>query len=509
MALFAGLDRAYGCYLLPKKTNQADPTEKVQGRPYTEHKPVTLELWENHLNGKRGLGIIPIRDNATIMWAGIDLDVYPIDLTALEGKLTALKLPLVISRSKSGGAHLLLFLKDAVEAKFIRQKLQEWVVALGFPGSEIFPKQNSLANEKDVGNWLNMPYYSFKDDDRRCGWYNGAAIGIDDFLTLAEGRKVTRDALERFVVTGDAELSDAPPCLQHLCKSGFPKGTRNMGLFNVGVYARLKYDDEWQEQLDVLNRQVMEPPLSTAEVANTVKSLKKKNYFYLCNKDPIVSVCNKEICKTRKFGIGNNDAGMMPTVMLGALSKIDSQSPTWIMDVDGYRIECTTDDLLNQGRFRKLCLDKINKLPGLLKQPIWEQLIRERLENVEVIEAPPDSGPEGQFKQHLEDFCTARAYGDKPDDLLLGKPYHAVGDDENALDGNSTTYFRSNDLFRYLDAQHFKILTERQVWNLLRKLGASHKQFQLKGKCVMAWRIPSFHMQTEAHAVPDITHGEI
>lgn len=508
MALFAGLPRAYGCYLLPKKTNQADPSEKVQGRPYTEHKPVTLELWEQHLSGKRGLGIIPIRDTATIMWAGIDLDVYPIDLNAIEEKMVKLKLPLVLCRTKSGGAHLLLFLKEECEAKFIRQKMQEWVVALGYPGSEIFPKQNALANEKDVGNWLNMPYYSFENDDRRYCWYQGKTLDIDQFLELAESRKVSRKALEAFAVVGESEMSDGPPCLQHLCKAGFPKGTRNMGLFNLGVYTRLKFEDDWQPELDKINQEVMAPPLSTAEIANTVKSLKKKNYFYLCNKDPIVSVCNKEICKTRKFGIGNTEAGMTPTVMLGALSKIDSQSPTWIMDVEGYRIECTTDDLLNQGRFRKLCLDKINKLPGLLKQPIWEQLIRERLANVEIIEAPPDSGPEGQFKQHLEDFCTTRAFADKPDGLLLGKPYHAAAGEHSYADV-PTTYFRSTDLIRYLDSQHFRELTERAIWSLLSKIGAKHRQFNVKGKCITAWGIPSFAMQNEDHTPVNITEGEL
>jgi hypothetical protein len=503
MTLFAGLTRAYGVYLIPANAKPSEEDgNKVKGRPYTEHKPVTQDLWEQHLSGERGLGIIPITDDATVNWAAIDIDVYPLDFAEMERRFTELRLPLVMCTTKSGGAHLLLFCREPVKASLVRNKLHEWAIALGYPAAEVFPKQNSLANDKDVGNWLNMPYYdSAKRSSTRHCIHEGQELSIHDFLELAEARKVTEQALKNFILPGKAgdEFEDGPPCLQHLANKGFPRGGRNMGLFNLAIFARFADGDNWKEKIDEYNRNFMEPALSTAEVMNTIKSASRKDYFYTCDKDPIASCCNKEICRTRKYGIGGNSENKVPQMLLGSLVKIDSDPPMWIIDVEGYRMEVTTDDLLNQQRFRKLCVEKINKMPGLMKQPIWDAIVRDRLANVEVIEAPPDSGPRGQLLLHLENFCTVRVSANNLDEILLGKPYH----DSTA----GMTYFRSSDLLRYLEQQHFREFKERQVWTVIRELNGTHQQHSIKGKSVTSWAIPSFARQTEAFAVPQ-THED-
>ena len=45
--IFEGLERAYGQF----KKNDKKLSVKVEGRPWIEHKPITNQLWENHLNG--------------------------------------------------------------------------------------------------------------------------------------------------------------------------------------------------------------------------------------------------------------------------------------------------------------------------------------------------------------------------------------------------------------------------------------------------------------------------
>ncbi len=72
MELFDGLDRAYGTYEID--TKRADG--KQLGKATTLKKPVTIELWMDHLQGKQGIGIIPIRDNSTCKFGAIDIDVY-------------------------------------------------------------------------------------------------------------------------------------------------------------------------------------------------------------------------------------------------------------------------------------------------------------------------------------------------------------------------------------------------------------------------------------------------
>lgn len=505
MQLFAGLDRAYGTYEIPEANKNVEEGEKVQGKALTVHAPVTATLWEAHLTGKKGIGIVPITDSSKIVWAGIDIDVYPLDIDALEQKCNALNLPLVLCKTKSGGVHALLFMQEPTAAKLVRHKLMEWAIAIGHPGVEVFPKQNSLANKQDVGNWLNMPYFAASGGEtKRYCYYNGQALKTQQFLELAESRKVSTAALTAFTlasVNDGSDFEDGPPCLQHLSRVGFPRGGRNMALFNIGVFARMVDGDDWKDKLDTYNRELMDPPLSTSEVMNTIKSVQRKTYFYTCDKEPIAGVCNKEICKQRKFGIGQNSEGSVAPVMLGCLTKINSDPPMWIIDVEGYRMEVTTDDLMNQQRFRKLCMEKINKFPPMIKQPIWEAAVRERLANVEIIEAPSDSSPEGQFMLHLEEFCTSRVTANTRDELILGKPFT---DPETQL-----TYFRSMDFIKYLDQQHFREFDEKKIWSLFHKLGAGHKQFQIKGKCVMTWFLPAFAKQNAEFELPEIQHDEM
>src|SRR4030066_2591963 len=100
MARFAGLERAHGTYEIGAGT-RVDQKNKLKGRALTKLEPVTEELWEFHLVGKRGLGIVPIRDDATCSFGSIDIDVYDkLDLPSLEAKCAALNLPLIVCRDR-------------------------------------------------------------------------------------------------------------------------------------------------------------------------------------------------------------------------------------------------------------------------------------------------------------------------------------------------------------------------------------------------------------------------
>ena len=75
------------------------------------------------------------------------------------------------------------------------------------------------------------------------------------------------------------DVKDGPPCLQVLLKQGFPEGTRNNGLFNVGVYLKKSNPEKWEEEIEDYNRKYVIPPLPAGEVLSLISTLKKKVFL--------------------------------------------------------------------------------------------------------------------------------------------------------------------------------------------------------------------------------------
>jgi len=386
-----------------------------------------------------------------------------------------------------------VFTSEPIDASFLRRKMAEWCIALGFPGVEIFPKQDALANEDDVGNWINMPYFD-AENTQRYAVYDGNPLSLDDFLDLAEQYRMSYEQLQSIKLDLLDEMADAPPCLQVIVQEKVPEGMRNDTMFALGVFAKMKYGDAWQEQLDKFNHEYFVPPLGFQDMGDIVKSLGKKEYFYACKKPPLCNYCNKDICRQREYGIGAGDAGD-PGVLLDSITQITTQPPIWFVSVNGVRIQVMTDDLMQQNRFAKRVMEELRIVPRALKPHVWRDLMNGLLRNAEVVIAPADAGPEGQFWQHLEAFCTQRAQARTQDELLLGKPWTEDG----------RTYFRSGDLMKYLEQQRFKDFKQNQVWAALRKSkNVKHHQFNIKGSCVQCWSVEAFQGQSESFNVPRV-----
>jgi hypothetical protein len=140
--IFQGLDRAHGVTIVGESNGNGT---KIKGKSFVKREPVTSELWLKHLQGKESLGVIPINDDNKCKWGCIDIDSYAgFDHKKLIDQIKILKLPLVVCRSKSGGAHVFLFTVDYVSAKIMQDKLNEMRSVLGYGGSEVFPKQTEL-----------------------------------------------------------------------------------------------------------------------------------------------------------------------------------------------------------------------------------------------------------------------------------------------------------------------------------------------------------------------------
>jgi hypothetical protein len=483
MKLFKGYELAHGQYRVQKTESDG----KMSGRAVTVAEPATQENFESHLNGGDYiLGIIMLRENNSCNFGVIDVDIrgdvkLNESLEQLEKKIN--KTPLVLCRSKSGGAHLYLFCEPAIPAIDMVAKLNEFAATLGYGGAEIFPKQISRANERDRGNWINLCYWD-GDKTERYAIHNGKKLDLKNFIKLAEKKSTTFEELENYKPDLVDIFNDGPPCLQHLMTMGFPEGGRNISLFNVGVYYRKKNPDDWQEDLMKFNYEHVSTPLPSSEVNGLVKAVSKKDYAYTCKQSPICNYCEKSKCMKRSFGIGGVAGGA--TIQIDAITKYETEnrsSVRWYIEIQGERIEVTTPQLLDQRQLQKLCVEKLNKCPSTMPAQKWEQRINELLSSVEVVVDPDDASPQGQFEKMLDSFLTGKVQARHKDEIMNAKPWH--DSDEGKV------YFRSEDLFIYLDSRRFRYPSQHQIWSWLRNLGGDRKTFRIKSKPVKVWSVPA------------------
>ena len=116
LQLFGGYGKAHGQTAVLDRAKHG----KTQAKYRIVHEPLTVELVQNHLDGKLGVGSIPIDETSHCSFGALDIDDYNLDLVELLSKVKRFKLPLVVCRSKSGGAHLFLFLSEKVAASEVR-----------------------------------------------------------------------------------------------------------------------------------------------------------------------------------------------------------------------------------------------------------------------------------------------------------------------------------------------------------------------------------------------------
>jgi len=383
--IFTGLERAHG---VTKVGHSNGDGTKVQGKSFIKREPVTDELWLKHLQGTESLGIIPINDNNQCRWGCIDIDSYAgFDHKKLVNKIYSLDLPLIVCRSKSGGAHVFLFTSNYVSAKLMQSKLTQIKAVLGYSGSEVFPKQTELKSEDDTGNFLNLPYFNGDDSTRYAFDSKGEAVNLKSFYYLYDVRKVTPEILESLEIKRpDTPYSDGPPCIELMAQNK-------------------------------VNETAMEKPLSDSEVDIITKQHDKKEWGYKCKDEPMCSLCDKTLCRTRKFGIGQEI--MFPN--LTDLQVIDLEDPYYYMNVDGQRLKLeSVKHLRQQSLFQESCMVQLKFRPPTLKEKDWVVVTNQLLNGAEITEPAEGLRTEDQLQNHLQEYCLNRVSVDSKEDLPRG-----------------------------------------------------------------------------------------
>ena len=427
--LFAGLTRAKGRYVSTTDPSQLVVGDKSKGRATTITETVTVDDYRKHLAGELGLGIVPIRDDGTCVFGAIDIDQYAgLDHQGLVVALETNKIPGMVCRSKSGGAHVQIFIQEpGAKAPAVIEYLKKLRSKLGIDyrkAREIFPKQTK--QQGGIGNWINLPY--FGDSARKAVKANGEAYSLEEFLDSV----VRIDPKEIELKGDDGALllpSELPPCLARLVADGIPNGQRNEALFNFTVFAAKKFQLDRPntiKMLDVINTRVCQPPVPSRELATTLDSVLKHEYNYRCDQSPLVDYCDKAKCALRPFG---PPASMRPT-NIPEIERIEvrgeeSNETLYYIKLANCPkvITCKSSALLDYELFRKHVLDTTHMMMPSVKKKDWDAYITARWAVLsETIRVAKERTKSGMSESLLDDWIRQLGSSDKIS-VALGNPF--------------------------------------------------------------------------------------
>jgi len=488
MEAFAGSNVAHGQTKIGTKRRNG----KTEAKSFVVREPLTEDKVSDHLSGQNGVGAIPIRDDNKCRFAALDIDTYPIDHQKIVQAIAEFNLPMIVCRSKSGGAHLYMFFDDWYEAVFVREYMTEISAALGYAGCEIFPKQDEILSDRgDVGNFINLPYFDAETTVRYAVDLSGKDMSLEDFLDFVDNNRVSMADLEKIDFGTQREfMDDGPPCLQIIMTSGAMEGSRNKIMFNYGVYLKNKYPEDWMSRFEEGNVRYCKPSLPASEIVTLQQQLAKKDYYYQCKEEPLCSHCNKQLCRSRKHGVGTSEMSM-PAI--SGLTIMLSEPRLYFLDVDGSRLELSTKQLQIPLQFQEACMEQLNYMPPLLKAADWQQIVNDLMSNATTIEVPEELTLGGQFKDLVEQFCTSRIRAMSPEEIELGKPWTDEG----------KTYFKIKGLQEFLKNRGFTKLNRPQMQQRLEEINNNepcHGKYHYKDEAgewqqARVWWVPEFKTQ--------------
>jgi hypothetical protein len=453
--LFSGFEKAHGVFIPEGFENG-----KYKGKCSTVKEKITLDLWREHLRGATGLGISPLKEDGTCSFGAIDIDDYSLDIPAILKKISDQGLQLSVTKSKSGGIHCWVFYESPVPSKKVRALLTGYARILGYPTTEIFPKQEGPVEEGNIPNWINMPFFG---ETRKGLDKNGEEVDFDFWY---ESIKLVQAEEPRFV-----PFHDGPICLQRRADTGVGAGERNEVLHAMGVYAQKKYGEGFREILAKCNSRFIKPPISASEFSSLSLSLMRKEYSYPCKKSCLATYCDKAKCRTMKYGVGEHEG--MPSIT--GLTKHDTDPPVWEAQLEGGKtLVLSTEALQSQVLFQKAAIETLNVYPPDMKRDAWKTMISALLENVTVLEVAEDMTAKGKMRGLVEMYATQISRALNLLEIVKGKPF--------TLDGY--IYFTAQGFSEFLSARREKYSLSEINTGLLQIGAKAVTMGNLKAWCI-------------------------
>lgn len=495
--LYAGRNDVRGEYLILPGT-KPNAQGKLTGEVRTFHEPVTEKTYQDHIDGTKRLGIVPIMPNTNeVWWFAIDVDEYksPDLYKKLALKISRAALPLVMTKSKSGGIHLWCFFREPVSAQLARHVAAQFIRKLKLPPqTEVFPKQDTI-QEEDDGNWINIPYHGkcCKGLDQKGEheltfkefvlWANKRIVDIADVTKAAPAKDAppaTDPKAELADDGGEGAKQGIPPCIARMFVEGVEEGGRDQALTHIGIYLVRAHNDDWEERMTQINEEFFHPPMPFGQVAKIIKSLKNKNYQYLCGQQPMQSLCNKGVCLTRKYGVGNGGIegdGDIP-IVIDAIVKIDGEEPLYQVTLYEKRITVDAETLYNFAAFQIAAMKRLNRILPQIKRGTWTNIVNEQMTAMTEIIPPAETQMKQRIIDKFKDWVDQSTPQGNPDVLSEGMLYFS----------GTSIFFRGRDFMNMVDKQ-MKVSRD-QVWLYLNDWGVVENTLTINDVKTKVWQYP-------------------
>jgi hypothetical protein len=280
-------------------------------------RPLRPEDWVKHLQGVGpGIGVAPLREDNTVMFAAIDLDEPDFESADLMRKFLPGKSWL--EKSRSGNAHVWVFFAEPCPAWIAMGVLKEAYLAAGKEQVEVFPKNWDFARVR-LGNYINLPYHGsqraiYED-------WNGKSnldypLSLEDFISQAEE---TTNEVEKWVRRAnwlqihdpsnrkDLSTEWGTQARLHSCAeriiSGeagpIVEGTRNAVFFMLAKCLLNWQDCDSDEALEILravNNDLCDPPEDDYELRRILGNVERARYTSTGCDDPLVQPYTDPAC---------------------------------------------------------------------------------------------------------------------------------------------------------------------------------------------------------------------
>jgi len=305
------------------------------------------------------LGIFPLTDDGTCKWGAIDIDVDNLDYEELLKKIRELKLPLIMFRSKSGRAHVYLFMKNFTSAEEVRLVMKKFASKLGLADKldRIYPMQTELG-EKETGSWLNLPYFNHEEGSRYAYKDDFDAATIEEFFEIH--KQYVQESLDDYLLeeiklpTKKVKYTSLEelllPCQKNASKANNNKIPTDIGrndfLLHSFVWAKraqthTKKIEEYKHLdpkglLKHFNKNYFKEPLPEDEMEKTIFKSEDKEYKYLCARPKIKKYCDASACTRHICGITPQQASELVGAeeALGQITQYCSDPPIFYESVD-------------------------------------------------------------------------------------------------------------------------------------------------------------------------------